>query len=116
MCIRDRPENTDGQTDADGAAGGTDEPIKDDVTIRIGGLKGPTSIGLVKLMEDNEAGTSKNDYDFTVAGAADELTPKPVSYTHLDVYKRQVPVRPEAPAPALPLPVFPALFSPGRLG
>lgn len=72
----EQPENTDGQTDADGAAGGTDEPIKDDVTIRIGGLKGPTSIGLVKLMEDNEAGTSKNDYDFTVAGAADELTPK----------------------------------------
>lgn len=72
----EQPENTDGQTDADGAAGGTDEPKEDDVTIRIGGLKGPTSIGLVKLMEDNEAGTSKNDYDFTVAGAADELTPK----------------------------------------
>ena len=35
----EQPENTDGQTDADGAAGGTDEPIKDDVTIRIGGLK-----------------------------------------------------------------------------
>ncbi len=72
----EQPENTDGKTDADGAAGGTDEPIKDDVTIRIGGLKGPTSIGLVKLMEDNEAGISKNDYDFTVAGAADELARK----------------------------------------
>ena len=54
----------------------TQETEKDDVTIRIGGLKGPTSIGLVKLMEDNETGTAKNDYEFTVAGAADELTPK----------------------------------------
>lgn len=55
---------------------GNTEAKKDDVTIRIGGLKGPTSIGLVKLMEDDEAGAAKNDYDFTVAGSADELTPK----------------------------------------
>ncbi|MBQ3141802.1 MAG: ABC transporter substrate-binding protein [Clostridia bacterium] len=45
-------------------------------TIRIGGLKGPTSIGLVKVMEDNANGTSANTYEFTVAGTADEITPK----------------------------------------
>lgn len=44
--------------------------------MRIGGLKGPTSMGLVKVMEDNDAGTSANDYEFTIAGAPDELTPK----------------------------------------
>lgn len=49
---------------------------EEDVTVRIAGLKGPTSIGLVKLMEDNENETSKNTYEFTVAGAADEITPK----------------------------------------
>lgn len=49
---------------------------KDDTVIRIGGMTGPTSIGLVKVMEDNEAGTSKNKYEFTVVGAADEITPK----------------------------------------
>ena len=50
--------------------------VKEEVTVKIAGLKGPTSIGLVKLMEDNEAGTSANKYEFTVAGAADEVTPK----------------------------------------
>ena len=49
---------------------------EEDVTIRIGGLKGPTSMGLVKLMEDNETGEAKNSYEFTIAGSADEVTPK----------------------------------------
>ncbi len=44
--------------------------------IRIGGLKGATSIGMVQLMENAEKGTSANPYEFTIAGAADELTPK----------------------------------------
>lgn len=46
------------------------------VTIRLGGLKGPTSMGMVKLLADNEAGTTENKYTFTMAGSADELTPK----------------------------------------
>lgn len=48
----------------------------DDAVIRIGGLKGPTSMGLVQVMENNENGTAKNCYEFTVAGSADEITPK----------------------------------------
>lgn len=39
---------------------------------RIAGLKGPTSIGMVKVMES--AGTN-NGYTFTIAGSADEITP-----------------------------------------
>ena len=54
----------------------TDESASaEKTTIRIGGLKGPTSIGMVKLMEDDETNSTANDYDFTVAGSADELTP-----------------------------------------
>ena len=45
-------------------------------TINIAGLKGPTSMGMVKLMEDAEGGTTKNQYNFTIAGSADEITPK----------------------------------------
>lgn len=45
-------------------------------SIRIAGLKGPTSMGLVKLMEESENGESVNSYEFTVAGSADEVTPK----------------------------------------
>lgn len=44
-------------------------------TIRVGGLKGPTAMGMVKLMEDDAAGTTANDYEFTLAGSADEINP-----------------------------------------
>lgn len=45
-------------------------------TIRIAGMKGPTSIGMVKLMEDSSEGQSDNRYDFSVYATADEVTPK----------------------------------------
>ncbi len=44
--------------------------------IRLGGLKGPTSMGMVKLLEDAQAGTTKNTYQFEMAATAPELTPK----------------------------------------
>jgi len=44
--------------------------------IRIAGLTGPTSMGMVKLMESAEAGTAANNYTFTLYGSADEVTPK----------------------------------------
>ena len=40
-------------------------------TIRVGGLKGPTAMGLSKLMTDEAA-----SYDFSIASAIDEITPK----------------------------------------
>ena len=46
------------------------------VTVRIGSLTGPTTIGLVKLLSDGEAGKTENKYESTIAGSADELTPK----------------------------------------
>lgn len=42
--------------------------------ISIAALKGPTAIGLVQLMEEAEQGNTTNTYNFTIAGAADELT------------------------------------------
>lgn len=47
--------------------------------IRIGSLKGPTSMGLVFLMEMSENGKTANDYEFTMVTAADELLPKVIS-------------------------------------
>ena len=44
--------------------------------INIAGLKGPTTMGLVKVYDDNEKGVANNNYTFTVAGSADEITPK----------------------------------------
>lgn len=46
----------------------------DDTVIRVGGLKGPTTMGLVKLMDDAENGVCTNNYEFTMVTAADELT------------------------------------------
>jgi NitT/TauT family transport system substrate-binding protein len=48
-------------------------------TIRLGGLKGPTSMGMVKLLKDADEGKTFNAYEFTLAGSADEVTPKLVS-------------------------------------
>lgn len=42
--------------------------------IRVGSLKGPTSMGLVFLMGKNENGEAGNHYEFTMATAADEIT------------------------------------------
>lgn len=43
----------------------------------VAALKGPTAMGLVKLMKDAETGeTLANDYTFSLAASADEVTPK----------------------------------------
>ena len=46
----------------------------EETVVRIGGLKGPTTMGLVKLMQDAENGEAQNAYEFTMVTAADELT------------------------------------------
>ncbi len=55
-------------------AGKNNTEKKEPAVINVAVLKGPTAIGMVKLMSDAEAGTSVNDYHFTVAGTADEVT------------------------------------------
>ena len=55
----------------------TDESASaEKTTIRIGGLKGPTSIGMVKLMADSDAGLTDNNYTFTLAADASEIVSK----------------------------------------
>jgi NitT/TauT family transport system substrate-binding protein len=51
-------------------------PAIQPATIRLGGLKGPTSMGMVKLLKDAQEGAAFNQYEFTIAGSADEVTPK----------------------------------------
>ena len=61
---------------AEATAEPTAEPTPEPVVMRLGSLKGPTTMGMVKLLSDSEAGLTANKYESTVAGAADELTPK----------------------------------------
>lgn len=44
--------------------------------INIAALKGPTAIGMVKIMNDNENSEAANHYNFSLYGAADEITAK----------------------------------------
>ena len=53
-----------------------DVPSAESANIRIGGLKGPTSMGLVQLMDRASRNETENTYEFTMAGAADELVGK----------------------------------------
>lgn len=45
------------------------------VNIRVGSLKGPTSMGILFLMDRAEKGETKDTYEFQMAAGADELLP-----------------------------------------
>ena len=65
------------------ACGGKEDetPAEEPVNVRVAALKGPTAMGMVKLMSDSDAAaesgeeTTGNTYDFTLAASADEVTP-----------------------------------------
>lgn len=66
----------------DAAADLPDEAEEDNdagAAVRIGSLKGPTSIGLVYLMDQAKMGVTANRYEFTMTAAADELLPAMLS-------------------------------------
>lgn len=52
------------------------EPAKEKTTVRVAALKGPTGLGMLKLMEDGDAGNAANDYDFTIVGDPNEIVSK----------------------------------------
>ena len=53
-----------------------EQPEVTPASYSIAALKGPTAMGLVKLMSDAESGAElANDYTFTLAASADEVTP-----------------------------------------
>ena len=49
----------------------------DETAINVMALKGQTAMGMVKFMDDSDAGNAGDyDYNFTIAAAIDEVTPK----------------------------------------
>ena len=72
--------DTDGEAVLSGVAGEPDSAIAPDVdpvTIRLAALKGPTAMGLVKLMSDAESGDNTyGEYEFTLAASPDEVAPR----------------------------------------
>ncbi|NLJ96631.1 MAG: ABC transporter substrate-binding protein [Clostridiales bacterium] len=69
----DEIENAD-ETDNIAEYSDTDKGSDDKIEIKIAALKGPTGMGMVKMMEDAENGTAANDYKFTVVGEADVVS------------------------------------------
>ncbi len=45
-------------------------------TVRVGTLKGPTGMGMVGIMSANDQDQTDNTYQFTIAGAPEEMTAK----------------------------------------
>ncbi len=54
------------------------------ININIAALKGPTALGMLHVMEADEKGETANDYDFLLAGAADEIVGK-IASGELDI-------------------------------
>ncbi len=48
----------------------------DKTDFRIASLKGPTTMGLVELMQSADEGTARHNYQVTMYGAADEIAPQ----------------------------------------
>lgn len=70
----DSPAGSAKELTADGSG---DEPkLTCQAGIRVGSLKGPTSMGLVSLMDNAAKGETSNVYEFTMTGKADELVGK----------------------------------------
>lgn len=54
----------------------TNEAPQEKQEVKIAAMKGPTSLGMLQLMDKDEKGETQADYTFTLAGTADEITPK----------------------------------------
>lgn len=61
-----------------GCSGGETAP-QEKAKLNVVALTGPTGMGMVKLMSDNEAGETAVDYNVDLVGAADEITGKIVN-------------------------------------
>lgn len=62
----------------------TKQITKEKIDINIAALKGPTAMGMVKLMEDAENNTASNNYNFTISSTADEIVAK-IAKSELDI-------------------------------
>lgn len=67
-----------GQAAAEPAVTGSSAADRERTTIRVGSLKGATSLGLLNLMDRASKGETADSYEFQMAAGADELLPRMV--------------------------------------
>lgn len=66
--------NVNGSKNNSSSSAETQTTKAEKMNIKVAALKGPTAIGMVQIMENAKNGTALNNYEFTVAGTADEFT------------------------------------------
>lgn len=70
----DAPENPSPAVSGDNTPDNVPDEVANEAdTIRIASLKGPTTIGMVKLMDDSDNGLTSINYDVQIFGTADEI-------------------------------------------
>ena len=84
-CTKENTEDTQAETKEETSASQSEETLENPTaetdiketeqvaSIHVTSLDGATSIGLVKLMEDNENSASHNTYEFKIATGTDEI-------------------------------------------
>lgn len=72
-----RPEAPSGSSSASsGSSDSSPEAPAEKADIKIAALKGPTSLGMLGIMESAEARTARNNYTFEIAAAPDDIVGK----------------------------------------
>lgn len=71
-------ETSEAVTESTEEAASTETEVAGELTdVNVAALKGPTAMGMVKLMDDSDNGdTGANHYNFTIAASPDEITPQ----------------------------------------
>lgn len=75
----EEPSTTTAAAATTAATDTTAATADDDLTVRVGSMKGPTSMGLVHMMDLAKQGETEYNYDFTMVTAPDELLGKMVN-------------------------------------
>ena len=70
----EKSENSSVNETSDTTDNADSDTTETSAEINIGCMKGPTAIGMIKLLSDSADGKTKNSYHYTIAGTADELS------------------------------------------
>lgn len=77
-ATEEEAKNQEAETVSENEGVSAKDTASQDVQVSVGSLKGPTSMGLVSLMEKSASGESTLNYEFTMETAADAILSKMV--------------------------------------
>lgn len=71
-----KADSSSAQVSSSESSAVSSETAKEKATVKIAALKGPTGLGMLKLMSDSDAKITANDYKVTIVSAPDEIVSK----------------------------------------